>query len=112
MTQSAGYNRPPAEVPPDDAQEKPCPGHLGCISVGYQYADIKIPIELKPDVTVGQIETECCGEPVAVCINNKSEKTCEIILTQKICIKIPVRYSTTACIGEAEADCHGCCGCK
>lgn len=82
-----------------------CSDSDGCEKVGYQYADICVPVEIKPDAEIGRIETECCGEPDISCKQNREDCTCEVRIVQKICIKIPIRYSVEACKGESTIHC-------
>ncbi len=79
----------------------------GCSSLGCQFADIKVPIEIEPDVTVGEIETECCDKTCVKC------KDCgcgvsEIVLTQKVKIKIPVKFCVKADVKDISISCDDC----
>lgn len=85
-----------------------CPESNDCSKVGYQYVDISVPVELKQDATIGEIETKCCGEPTVCCKEEKCGGTCEITITQKVCIKIPINYNVIACVGEGQIDCDCC----
>lgn len=76
-----------------------------CSKVGYQYADISIPIELKPDTAIGQVTMECCSEPTVTCKDCGCENACEVVVTQKVNIRIPVHYQITACMGESMINC-------
>ena len=76
-----------------------------CCKIGYQYADISIPVEIKPKAIVGKIETECCGEPTVVCSENICENSCEVIVTQRVSIKIPICYKVLTCVGESKINC-------
>ena len=64
-----------------------------------------VPIELKPNATIGCIESECCGEPSVYCKENYTGNSCEITVTQKILIKIPVEFNVIACVGEEQISC-------
>ena len=86
-----------------DCQQSEC-GKMAC-----QYADVCVPIELKPNATIGKVETECCGDPYVLC-RQKSGNMCEILIKQRVEIRIPVTYSVIACIGENMIDCD--CDCK
>lgn len=83
----------------------PEPPEFGCTTTSLQYADISVPIEIKPNVTIGKIDTQCCGAPVVCCKDNNTNNTCEINITQTVCIKIPINYNIMACIGEEKIDC-------
>lgn len=79
---------------------------LTCTSIASQYADVDIPIKLKPYAHLGEIETECCGEPVIEMRQNHGRGCgCEIVVTQKVCIRIPIEYGMAAHIGEIAASC-------
>lgn len=79
----------------------------GCVKTGYHYADIRVPLELKPHTALGDMSVECCGEPTVDCRERKSDNTCEVTITQKVNIKIPIRYQVTACMGESVMNCDG-----
>lgn len=77
----------------------------GRMKTAYQYADISVPIELEPHVEVGNVDTECCGEPDVACIRNECGNICEVVITQKVCVKIPLRFCVTACERESSISC-------
>lgn len=80
--------------------------------VAYQYADVNIPVQLNPNVTIGDIEIECCDEPIVNCCNNDSQQACDVIVTQKVRIKIPICYEIDACAGKSFINCNLCASCK
>lgn len=82
-----------------------CETPAACTTVGLQYADISVPVELKPNAIIGKIKTECCGKPLICCKENSISNTCEITITQKVCIKIPISYSAAAIIGDVDIHC-------
>lgn len=97
-------------IPPIRPDHPPAGAPNECAKIGLQYADISVPITLKPDAAIGRIEMKCCGEPTVTCVEDNGANTCEIVITQKVSIKIPVQYSVVACVGESSIDCeHGCC---
>ena len=99
-------NLPGPLLPQEAAVSCDCPNR-GCTKTGIQYADISTPIDIKPHATIGEIETECLGEPEISCIEKNCDKPCKIVISQKIRIKIPVQYNVIACIGDSSIDC-GC----
>lgn len=102
------YSAPIPQKPPKPIDPDCCDG---CTKIGYQYADVSVPVELKPNVKIGKIETECCGEPLVCCTENPAGKGFEALITQKICIKIPIKYNVCADIGETQVNCDcGDCG--
>ena len=102
MTECTNYGNPlNAQA---DAKKEKCPEDA-CVKVGYQYADVSVPMELKPSAKVGDIVIECCGEPDVKCREGKCGDSCEICITQKISIKIPIHYQVVACAGESKINC-------
>jgi hypothetical protein len=78
----------------------------GCATVNYQYANISIPIEVRPKTRVGDITIECCDEPSIECCDCDSKNGLNLVITQKVCVKIPVRYQIEACAGEESISCE------
>lgn len=76
-----------------------------CSKINYQYTNISVPIELKPNTVAGDIVVECCEEPVIECCEDKCKNSCEITITQKVRIKIPICYQIDACVGESVISC-------
>lgn len=94
--------RPKPPAPPDICE---C-GEDGCEKVGYQYADICVPIELTPDAVINKVTVECCGEPFVECEERDCKSACELVVVQKVNIKIPIHYKVTACMGESAINCR------
>lgn len=82
-----------------------CPQPDECEKVAKHYIDISIPVEVKPNARVGNIEMECCGEPVVICDEEKCTDGCGLILMQKVCIKIPLKYSFKSDVGKTFTEC-------
>ena len=86
-----------------------CPDKNGCVKISCQYADVGVPICLKPKVKIEKIETECMGEPVVCCgkeedVDGRHE--CHMMITQKICVKVAVRYNVEAEAGPDSIHCE------
>ena len=79
-----------------------------CIKMGHQHADVSVPIQLKPKATIGDIVMECCEDPEVKCHEDRHKNVCEVVVTQKVCIKIPIRYQINACAGESVIKCDCC----
>ncbi len=77
----------------------------GCTTLNYQYANISVPVEVKPKTTTGDVTIECCDEPVIECCTNECKDGLDIVITQKVCIKIPIRYQIETCVGEESIKC-------
>lgn len=61
--------------------------------------------------SIGEVTVECCGEPCVNCRECDCGDACEIVVTQKVNIRIPVHYQVTACMGDStmNCDCGGSC---
>lgn len=94
---------------PEQTGNCPC-SKDGCEKIGYQYADICIPIDLKPDAALGNVTVECCGEPCLECLEHSGQNACKVIVTQKVNVRIPIRCQVTACMGESTINCD--CKCE
>lgn len=85
-----------------------------CTKTAFQRAEVSVPIEIKPETKLGEVELECCGEPTVICKECECHDKCEITIIQKLCIKIPVTYKVKVCKKEEEKICcemHDmCCG--
>ena len=79
-----------------------------CLKIGRQYADVSLPVELKPKTTIGKIEVKCCGEPTVDCEDDICSDVRKIVITQKICVSIPIQYELTARTSDCSIEC--CCG--
>ncbi len=77
----------------------------GCSTVNYQYANISIPIAIRPKTRTGDITIECCEEPVIECCDSECENSIDLVVTQKVCIKIPIKYQIESCVGEESISC-------
>ncbi|MEG2381041.1 MAG: hypothetical protein RSB38_05025 [Oscillospiraceae bacterium] len=70
-----------------------------------QCVDVDIPIKVQPKAKIGSIEAECCGEPLVTC-KEKCNDSCDFIISQKICVKISMKYDVTTKIGDGIIVCR------
>lgn len=116
----------------DELKESIHPGkpEHACNRVNYQYADVSVPVKVKPFAKVGKIDVECCGEPVIYykkggCFENGScedrpydkeelvdfdkkpgkHDICEILIKQTIYVKIPIQYGAFVDVGDEYVQC-------
>lgn len=88
---------------------------ITCTNVSTQYADMSVPVRLKPYAIVGEVETECCGDAVITqrqCQGSVCPCGCEMTITQAVCIHIPIEYGTNAEIGDTVVVCKKTSGCN
>ena len=76
-----------------------------CKKLVKHYIDINIPVDVTPKTEVGRIETECCGEPTVICADGGKPDSCNFILVQKVCVRIPVKYTFASKVGPGIVDC-------
>ncbi len=89
----------------------------GCDRNGVQCVDISAPVTLTPLADIGTVVAACQGNPTITCTTDPAGTACEVVLTQRVCVSIPVRYSvdltpgepTIACAGDAAG---GVCSCR
>lgn len=84
-----------------ELMNRPCE----CTKIGYQSADISVPVEIKPKATVGNIEINCCGNPEVKCKRNEYKNALELTFVQRISISLPISYRVDTTIGESTIDC-------
>lgn len=79
-----------------------------CRKNTHQYTDIVLPVKLEPVTIVGEITTECCGEPSVVCKNScdcNNNNVCELVITQTICVVIPIEFGVKSVAGKSSIKC-------
>ena len=80
-----------------------------CPTVGYQAANICVPVSVEPYARAGATLTKCCGTPTVIpgrqiCGGIKNG-ICSFTLSQSICVAVPVEFGANATVGEAYVDC-------
>lgn len=80
-----------------------------CPAVGYQTANVCVPVTITPFASKSATSTKCCGDPVvkegtAVCGGVKNG-SCTFTVSQKICVAVPVEFGATAVVGDPYVDC-------
>ncbi|MEG0330703.1 MAG: hypothetical protein RSC10_09510 [Longicatena sp.] len=85
-----------------------CEEETTCTSTSSQFASVKIPIHLQPYAIVKEITTQCCDEPI-LSIQTRNEPSCtcgyELLITQNICIHIPIEFGAACDIGDIQSEC-------
>lgn len=80
-----------------------------CETAAYQPLSVSVPVTVDPFVREGEATTFCCGDPTVIrepamidCIDHN---TCTFIITQNICVRVPVTFGANATVGEASVQC-------
>ncbi len=86
-----------------------CGREEGCEKSVKHFMELSIPVDIKPMVKTGSIESECCGEPTVICEGHAgSSEGCRLIITQRLCVKIPLSYGIDVKTGTGLTECCGC----
>ncbi len=85
-------------------QQAACPV-TGCSRSGTQCVDISAPVTLTPSAEVGTITTVCQGNPTVVCETNEEGTACTVVLTQRVCVSIPVIFNVALDTGRPSILC-------
>ena len=82
----------------------------GCPAEVVRYADVSLPIAVQPYAALGEVETACCGTPTVVVSNPfpcSGNCGCDLVVTQRLRIRIPIEFGATVEAESASAICRG-----
>lgn len=68
------------------------------LKIVKQCTDINVPFEIKPSAEVGRIDTDFHFDPVIEC-TQAGKDCCEVLVTQKVCVKVPITFKVKTCSG-------------
>jgi hypothetical protein len=77
-----------------------------CEKVVHQKAKITLPVEIEPFVITGNIKTKCCGSPKIIEEHCGCKDGCQFLITQEICVSIPVRFGAVTETKEVCIECE------
>lgn len=77
-----------------------------CNKTVHQKAKITLPISIEPYVIAGKIKTKCCGMPrVTIDPLGDCKDSCHYLITQEICIDIPLKFGAVTETRETFIEC-------
>jgi hypothetical protein len=80
-----------------------------CESTVYQRATVCVPVSVRPFVRTGPTVTHCCGEPIITPIDEPCDgvpnRACAFIITQRICVEVPVFFGANTRAGAPFVEC-------
>lgn len=84
-----------------------CGGTKPCESVFYQKESICVPVKVTPYAKPGKAKATCCGEPVVKTGEqcSGSQTYCSFIITQNLCIEIPIAFGADIETGKTVVQC-------
>lgn len=80
--------------------------NCGCVSESVRYAQVSVAVDMRPYAKLGQPRTECCGIPDISCTG--TEHGCRIMITQSLCVSIPVKYGVCVSGEQTQVHCSDC----
>lgn len=83
-----------------------CPVN-GCDRTVVQCVDISAPVTLSPNTSIGTPTATCQGQPTVTCTTDAAGTSCEVIMTQQVCVSIPVQYKVELTPGQPAIACAG-----
>lgn len=78
-----------------------------CPAEGFLRAGVCVPVDITPFVNELPTTTLCCGDPDVVLVDPEEPVTCigepsvRILITQEICVRVPVEIGATSEVGDA-----------
>jgi hypothetical protein len=104
---------PDINMPYDDSLEgkEDCEKDMdffkACEKIVHQKAKVTLPISIEPFVVSGKIRTRCCGTPkVSIDPFSECKNNCDYVITQEVCIDIPLKFGVATEIKESFVECE------
>lgn len=76
---------------------------ITCDKTIHQKAKVSLPVSVEPFVVYGKIKAKCCGNPK---ISIECKDNCSYVITQEICIDIPLKFGVTTEIKDEYVVCE------
>lgn len=84
-----------------------CFESVSCTRTFFQKETVCVPVKVTPFATPGGATATCCGEPRVVtdgqCVGNRT--SCNFVVTQTLCIEIPIQFGAEIETGDAVVQC-------
>jgi len=87
---------------------KKCDNEKENIAIAQQKANVSVPVSVKPRVNTKDAIMYSFGDPVLKqnsCQCEYCQKSYRFVLSQNICIEIPIEFSVDTTVGNAYIDC-------
>lgn len=83
--------------------EKELGSYITCEKIIHQKSKVSLPISIEPFVVSGKIKARCCGNPK---LTIECDDNCSYVITQEICVEIPVKFGVTTEVKEECVECE------
>lgn len=100
----------PTETCVHACSEKQQESSIACSNAFFQTDLVSVPVKVIPFAKAGPCTTICCGSPVIAggsSCPGEIGKVCEFTITQKICVKLPLRFGAAVSIDQPRVQCGG-----
>ena len=77
--------------------------YITCEKIVHQKAKVSLPISIEPFVVTGKIKARCCGNTK---ITIECNDNCSYVITQEICVEIPVKFGVKTELKEECVECE------
>jgi hypothetical protein len=90
--------------------DKVCPDKV-CPAVVYRLVNVSVPVTVTPTARTGHPSVKCFGRPnvcvgIPFCCNDKPT-SCSFVISQQVCVGIPVAIGATVCNDDPFVNCCG-----
>lgn len=76
---------------------------ITCEKTVHQKTKVALPISVEPFVIPGKVKARCCGTPK---ITSECKDHCSYVVTQEICIEIPLKFGVCTEIKKSFVECE------
>lgn len=90
--------------------EKQQESSIACNNAFFQTDLVSVPVKVIPFAKAGPCTTICCGSPIITSGSScpgETGKVCEFTITQKICVKLPLRFGAAVSVDQPRVQCGG-----
>ena len=85
-----------------------CTTTTGCTKTIFQQETVQVPIAVRPFANTGDATVICCGNPVITRDETPpTDGQCHFIVTQTICVEIPITFGANVTHGTTVSTCAG-----
>jgi hypothetical protein len=90
-----------------DNCEKEKDSIITCEKTVHQKTKVSLPISVEPFVIPGRVRARCCGTAkVTIEPFNECKENCNYVITQEICIEIPLKFGVSTEIKDSFIECE------
>jgi hypothetical protein len=69
---------------------------MSCSTTVHENVCVQALVRIRPDVTIGDIDTFCLGNPAFGPCTGTAATECTFTVHQEICVQVPITFGATA----------------